>query len=646
MNAALLLIDLQHDFLSTPHLQPSAGQVTDRAAALVAACRQRHVPIYHIYTTVSRDPDNRMPHWKSTNRWMCEPGTPGHAAPDSLKPVQNDTVLHKQFFSAFSCREIFPSLQAGKIDTLILAGIHLHACIRATALDAYQLGLSVLIADDAVASDDPLHAAITRRYLRERAIRFADVQTLSATFDLHPSVLPVNSSAYEHLSPTTQRPLWQMPLSSPEQIAQSAANLHDAWLRRPQTSLDSRAAACRALAKLLRDQERELALQIATDVGKPITLARAEVERSAQLLHACADCAQATQNHQTQPRCRRVALGTIAVITPWNNPLAIPVGKIAAALLYDNAVLWKPALPATQIAHRLLELWRRTDPGAPLEMISGGSEAARLAAQNPHIDALTLSGSLHAGYALNEIAARRHIPFQAELGGNNSAIVAQDADLAHAAREIAAGAFFFAGQRCTANRRAIVVGNSSRISTFLEATVAATREIPLGDPLHESTRIGPLISPAKREEPTALLRRVRDSGFQIITPHEIPLPHQGAFFPPAIVIAPDPEHEIVQEESFGPILVIQPATTFDQALELANSVRQGLVAACFTHNPDLQQQFLRTARAGILKLNQSTSDADASSPFGGWKASGIGPPEHGPADLEFFTRAQTIYMVP
>ena len=185
-------------------------------------------------------------------------------------------------------------------------------------------------------------------------------------------------------------------------------------------------------------------------------MARAEVRRSVELLHSVADQAAAPLEATTGPhaRWRRMPLGVIALITPWNNPLAIPVGKIAPALLYDNAVLWKPALPGSRIARRLADLWQFPSHNL-LALLTGDHHTAALLADNPNIDAVSLSGSLQAGYALQERCARRHIPFQAELGGNNAAILAEDADLATAAPQIAAGAFGFAGQRCTANRRLI-----------------------------------------------------------------------------------------------------------------------------------------------------------------------------------------------
>jgi acyl-CoA reductase-like NAD-dependent aldehyde dehydrogenase len=122
-----------------------------------------------------------------------------------------------------------------------------------------------------------------------------------------------------------------------------------------------------------------------------------------------------------------------------------------------------------------------------------------------------------------------------------------------------------------------------------------------------------------------------------------PGPPSGAYYPPTAIGCDDPTHEVVQEETFGPVLVIQRADDSEHALRLCNGVRQGLVAALFSRDREFQEQFLRTAQAGILKINDTTADADAETPFGGWKASGLGPPEHSAGNREFYTRTQAVY---
>jgi acyl-CoA reductase-like NAD-dependent aldehyde dehydrogenase len=417
--------------------------------------------------------------------------------------------------------------------------------------------------------------------------------------------------------------------------------------------LRERGRRLRAVAGVLRREREALAAGICEDVGKPIGMARAEVERSALLLEAVAELGERTvmeSRSGAERGYRHRPLGVVAAITPWNNPLVIPIGKIAPALMYGNGVVWKPALPGTRVAQRVMALLEEgwAAGARAVRLCAGDAGVARWLAEQQGVEGVTLSGSEQAGYALQEICTDRHVPFQGELGGNNAAIVweVERNQLAGIAREIALGAFGFAGQRCTANRRVIVAVREVR--EMVELLASETRKLVWGDPREEGTVVGPVISSEKREQMMALLQRARATGLEVLQPHvdgglEGRGNKEGAYVAPAIVVSGDAGEEVVQEESFGPVLVVQAAETFEEAIALCNGVRQGLAAALFSQNAERQGQFLAAARAGILKLNQSTVDADACSPFGGWKASGAGPAEHGASDREFFTRVQTIY---
>jgi acyl-CoA reductase-like NAD-dependent aldehyde dehydrogenase len=330
----------------------------------------------------------------------------------------------------------------------------------------------------------------------------------------------------------------------------------------------------------------------------------------------------------------------VSLITPWNNPVYIPLGKLAPALAYGNAVVWKPAPAAGEISRELAGMF----DGLPVAVVEGGREAAFAAMSEPEVDAVTITGSSAAGFSAQEVCARRRIPLQAELGGNNAAIVWPDADLAYAAREIADGAFAQAGQRCTANRR-LIVHRDCR-DELLELILSETEALPWGDPRDERTKVGPLVDAEERERVAQLVARAGDD-VDLIVPHGTEPPavegFDGAWYPPTIALCDEPTSEIVQQESFGPVLVIQAAADWDQAMRLLNGVPQGLVAALFSSSPELAKRFLREARAGVLKLGRSTADAEVDVPFGGWKASGIGPPEHGDFDLDFYTRPQAVY---
>jgi alpha-ketoglutaric semialdehyde dehydrogenase len=341
---------------------------------------------------------------------------------------------------------------------------------------------------------------------------------------------------------------------------------------------------------------------------------------------------------------RYVPVGVIALITPWNNPIAIPIGKIAPALLYGNTVVWKPSPAATSVAHRLFELLTRAGcPEGVLNIVSGDASTAEILMKEESIEAVTLSGSLLAGRAAYYTCTNRLIPYQGELGGNNASIVWPDCDLKNAAELITEGAFGFSGQRCTANRRVIV--HADCYDEFIELASATVQQMQAGDPFLIETQIGPLISTESRKRVAGVVDGAAQKGFLQLQPGVLKMGEYDteAFHDPVIVCCDKPLDEVVQDETFGPLMVIQKTDSWENAIELCNGVKQGLAASVFSESAEIQEHFLQDARAGILKINRATSDAGVNVPFGGWKHSGVGPPEHGPSNREFYTRTQSIY---
>jgi alpha-ketoglutaric semialdehyde dehydrogenase len=642
MKPVLLLVDLQNDFLDAPGLEPERSAVVRQAARLLCGARARSVTVVHAVTSVDAGGVDRMPHWKAAGTWKCMRGTLGHEAPTEIAPSGREEVVSKTFFSAFSAPGLDAVLSRAGADTLLVAGVHLHGCVRATVLDAYQRGYEVWIAEDAVASDDPLHAAVTRRYLEGRAARFASVEELLARLGGNvPGMLL-------HRSPRdTTQVLFSVPMSGGAEAAAAglaAREAGEAWRRTPAAG---RASRLSRLADRLEAEASDLGRQLAADVGKPISLGEEEARRAAALIRNAAKLRFEDGRGDSGSRYRRVPLGVVAAVTPWNNPVAIPWGKIAPALVLGNTVVWKPSPAGTGLARRTLEMAR--DAGIPegvLGLLTGDHRTAAALMSDPRIDAVSLTGSSAAGWAAQEICARRRIPLQAELGGNNAAIVWEGADVERAAALVARGAFAFAGQRCTANRRAVV--QDALFDRFLVRLAGEVAALVWGDPLDHATEVGPLVSVEARDRVAETVERAAAGAERVVVPHAASadaasLSAAGAYYPPTVVVGPAHESPIVQEETFGPVLVVERADRFDEAMHLGNGVRHGLVAALFSGPGPWREEFDRAAEAGILKWNTSTADADASAPFGGWKASGLGPPEHGPGNMEFYGRLQAIY---
>jgi aldehyde dehydrogenase (NAD+) len=180
MRPALLLVDLQHDYLKRPGLQPRAEELVPNVVRLLELCRRSGIPVFHSMTRVRADGSDRMPHWKRENRWECVEGTPGVLPPREAGPLPGEGVFAKTFFNPFDNPELGAALGSRRIDTLIVAGLYTHVCVRAAVLDAYRLGQEVWLARDAVASTEPEHARLTLAYLDGRAARCLDMAEIAA----------------------------------------------------------------------------------------------------------------------------------------------------------------------------------------------------------------------------------------------------------------------------------------------------------------------------------------------------------------------------------------------------------------------------------------------------------------------------------
>ncbi|MGR9072807.1 MAG: aldehyde dehydrogenase family protein [Gammaproteobacteria bacterium] len=647
MKPVLLLVDLQNDFLSSDGLFPPSELVVRRAARLLEGCRRRGIPVVHVWTTIDAAQDQRMPHWKTKDKWICVKETLGHRPPEELSPLKGENVVHKTVFSPFVDSGLDAVLERLNAGRLFIAGVHLHACVKLTALDAYQRGYETLIVSDATAGDEPVYGAITRRYLSNRGIRFITVE--ESLHELDSAGASSAADGYIRYNPSDlASALWLQRTSPPEAVGEAcrAAKIaQDEWKR---TDPGRRIVYLERFSGLLEKSAGLLTGQIATDIGKPATLAAAEIEQCVKSIRSV--CRHAREFYEPLPAEKHPVsykpLGVVALVTPWNNPVFIPAAKFAAALAYGNTVVWKPAQEGSRIAGTLLSLLQKT--GAPdrvLSLVHGDGETAVGLMSDTAVNAVSITGAAAAGLSAQEICAKRHIPLQAELGGNNAAIVWRGCDIELAAKKIAEGAFHFSGQRCTANRRAIV--DAACYGQFLEALLDSTAKLKWGDPFDQETRIGPMVSGRACARIAELVAAARNSGLDVFTPHlesGLPVPDRnGAYHPPVIVRCDRPEHEIVREESFGPVLVVQKAVNWDRAIELLNGTGYGLAAALFTDDCRLKRDFEDRAEAGILKFNLSTAEADASLPFGGWKASAVGPFEHGIADRLFYLRMQVRY---
>jgi aldehyde dehydrogenase (NAD+) len=386
---------------------------------------------------------------------------------------------------------------------------------------------------------------------------------------------------------------------------------------------------------------------VVREVGKPVGEAGAEVARAVAILRFYAQAAFDPEGDVLPPASpgvllltRRRPQGLVGLITPWNFPVAIPAWKLAPAIAYGNAAVLKPAPDATACALLLAEVLEL--PEDVLQVVPGGVEAGRRLVEHPGVDAVSFTGSAAVGREVARAATDRGVPVQAEMGGQNPCVVLADADVEATARTIASAAMGYAGQKCTAARRVIAVGGSDALT---DALVAEVDRLPVGDPADPRTVLGPLITEAARDRVAAAVDRARAAGARVLTGGG-PVGDDGWYLAPALVDRLAPDDELATEEVFGPVCAVLGTADLDEAVRLANGTRYGLVAAVYTSDLGLALDLATRLEAGLVRVNAPTTGLDFHAPFGGDKASGIGPREQGRAAREFYTSTATITIAP
>ena len=660
MKPALLLVDLQLDFLSRPGLAPDAAELVSCVEALLTGCRSLGLPILHAQTRVRADGSDRMPHWVRAGYSACVAGTAGALPPPGLAPQADEPIFAKRFFSAFEDPGLEQHLNTLGIDTLVIAGLYLHGCVRASVLDAYTAGFRVLVATDAVGSTEPLHATITREYLDGRAATFMRSDALLA--QLAGTHAAATASAIEiacignrWTTATGRRALVFHPpvdVGAPEtriaaaqaaDVGPATAAAVDAWATWRHTDQTTRVALLRRWRAILEQDSAALAALLAVEIGKPLAAGREEMQRALAHIDTAVRIASESPASPAGVRVRYRPVGCIGLITPWNNPVAIAVGKIAPALAFGNTVVWKPAPRAACTSRRVMEsLIAAGVPPSVVTLVFGDADTAQALIREPAIAAVSVTGSQRTGQDAASLCALLGKPLQAELGGNNALIVLADADFEGAAAALARSAFGFAGQRCTAVRRFIV--EAAIAAGFERALASATRALRIGDPCRDDTDMGPLISRERRAQVAAVVEQALASGGRLITGGVEPHGRSGGcWFEPTLLADIDPNAVIAQHETFGPVALVQRAAGLDDAVRLANGVPQGLLAGLLSPDVAAQARFAAGIDAGILQFGPGPFAIHADAPFGGWKSSRIGPAEHGRWDREFYAKPQVLY---
>jgi aldehyde dehydrogenase (NAD+) len=335
------------------------------------------------------------------------------------------------------------------------------------------------------------------------------------------------------------------------------------------------------------------------------------------------------------------------VITPWNFPVAIPVWKIAPALVCGNTVVFKPASLTPLTAALIVEVFSECGlpPGVLNLVYGGGREVGDTIVKHPAIQAVSFTGSNDVGIGLYGAAAARGIKCQCEMGGKNPIVILADADLDLAVESTIQGAFGSTGQRCTATSRAVV--EEAIASEFVERLHARAASLVIGNGLDPATNIGPSVDDTQLETVLDYVGIGKGEGARLVRGGDRLAAaglERGYFVSPTIFDHVDPGMRIAQEEIFGPVLSIIRAPDARTALRVANGVKFGLAASIYTNDVPSMFHFVDELEAGIIHVNSPTVGGEAHIPFGGMKATGVGLREMGSVAIDFYTELKVVYV--
>ena len=422
-----------------------------------------------------------------------------------------------------------------------------------------------------------------------------------------------------------------------------------AWgLSTPQQRCD----ALEMIGTELLARKDEIGRLLARENGKPLANGVGETIRAAHIFKFFAQEAlrvEGTHVPSVRPNVditiTREPVGVVGLICPWNFPIAIPAWKIAPALAYGNCVVFKPAdlVPAT--AWALSEIISRSGmPKGVFNLVMGrGSVVGQAMLNSKDVNAISFTGSVATGAKIAQACVAHNRKFQLEMGGKNPLVVMDDANLDAAVAGAVDGAFFQAGQRCTASSRIIV--HAKVHDAFIEKTISMLKSLKVDHALKDGTQIGPVVDETQMKQDEDYIRIGRDEGAELAWGGErLNRDTKGFYLSPALFVKTKNSMRINQEEIFGPVASVIKVESYEEALAAANDTPFGLSAGIYTQSLKSANDFRRKSQAGMVMVNLPTAGVDYHVPFGGRKGSSFGAREQGRFAAEFYTIVKTAYV--
>ncbi|MEM7733480.1 MAG: aldehyde dehydrogenase family protein [Pseudomonadota bacterium] len=416
--------------------------------------------------------------------------------------------------------------------------------------------------------------------------------------------------------------------------------------------IERKQAVLMAIGNEMMARAEELGTLLSREEGKPLAEGKGEVYRAGQFFtyYAHETLRQLGENADSvrpgiEVDVRREPVGTVAIISPWNFPTATASWKIAPALAYGNAVIWKPAniTPASAVA--LTEIIARQDiPAGLFNLVMGaGSSVGQALVESPKINAISFTGSVPVGRGIAQAAVGNFTKLQMEMGSKNALAVMEDGDLDIAVAVALGGAFGGSGQKCTASSRLIV--HEGVHDVFVEKLVAGAKAMKVGHALAEGTQMGPVVSQQQLDENLAYVDLGKSEGAELACGGErLEMETDGFYMSPGVFLNTTNAMRINREEMFAPLTSVIKVGSYDEALAVVNDTEFGLTSGIVTRDLARATHFRRNAETGVVTVNLPTAGTDYHVPFGGRGQSSYGPREQGTYASEFYTTVKTAYI--
>ena len=454
---------------------------------------------------------------------------------------------------------------------------------------------------------------------------------------------------FETLDPATGEPIAVVAHAGAEDVDRAVRAARAAFEDGPWASMAAadRGALIQRLAQLVEEHADELAELESLDNGKPVTYAKVvDVGSAAGHLHYFAGWPTKIEGEVIPVRApdtlcytRKEPVGVCGQIVPWNFPLLMACWKVAPALAAGCTTVLKPAEQTPLTAIRLGELALEAGiPEGVLNVITGDGETGAALVDHPDVDKIAFTGSTVVGREIGAKTGRDLKRVTLELGGKSANIILPDADLDAAVKGSWTAIYFNSGQACNAGSRLFVPKeNFDEVVSALAERAAGAQ---VGPGLDKGTQVGPLVSAEQLERVTGYIESGKSEGAELVTGGEAP-DGGGYFVAPTLFTTTSDDLKIAREEIFGPVLVAMPYETLDEVAQRANDTEYGLAAGVWTRSLSSAHKLAARLRAGSIYINQ-WGMADASAPFGGFKASGVGR-EHGHAGLDAYLEVKTVW---